>query len=199
MTVRLRKILLLSFSAIATLSLAPAAHTLVPKGVAPLLDSAAQAKDGGHDSDGGGRGSDGGDHDSDGGDHDSDGGKGDHDSNAGGNGKGRGHDDSASDDDGDTETEHGVESEDHHDNGRRRHGNDVARAHANENSRVAISASDDAIEGLKDGSLKAVDSLGRELEVEIEVEHGTTRVEVKLHDDVDDSQPITGVSIVPAT
>lgn len=183
----IRRMTLLSFTALATLSLAPLSGDLA-------LHGKAFAKDGGHESrggesDGGGRGGD--DHgDSDGGSDDggSDDGAGDDH----GNGKGHAGDDSADDSDDDS-------SSTHEDNGRRRHGNEVAREHADERSRVALSASESEIEGLRNGTLKAVDDLGRTLEVEIENEHGTVKVEVKLDGHDAGGAPISGVKVVPAS
>lgn len=190
----IRRITLLSFTALATLSLAPVAGDLA-------LHGKAFAKDGGHESrggehsEGGGRGGDdhGGSDDSgsdDGAGDDSgsdDGAGDDH-----GRGKGRSGDDSADDSDDDS-------SDTHEDNGRRRHGNETAREHANERSRVALSASESEIEGLRNGTLKAVDDLGRTLEVEIENEHGTVKVEVKLDGHDAGGPPISGVKVVPAS
>lgn len=178
----IRKMTLLSFTALATLSLAPVAGDVV-------LHGKAFAKDG--------------DHDSDGGEHSEGGGRGgdDHGSDDGGN------DDSGSDDHGGSMSHQGDDSGDdasddstetREDNGRRKHGNETAREHANENSRVSISVSDSEIEGLRNGSLKAVDDLGRTLEVEIENEHGTVKVEVKLDGHDVGGAPITGVQVVPA-
>lgn len=207
MTFSLRRIALLSFTAIATLSLAPAAHLLTPFAGKTLLASAAFAKDGGHGSGGehsggesGGRGGEASGHD--GGDDSGSDSDSDSDSDSSddhGSDKGKSSDDSAtgSTDDSADDDSTDDSSSTHEDNGRRRHGNETARAHADDNSRVAISVSDSALAGLKDGSLKAVDNLGRTLEVEIEQEHGTVKVEVKAHGD--DDTPITGVSIVPAT
>lgn len=177
----LRKIALLSFTAMATLAIVPAIGKTV-------LTTSAFAKDGNHEShggdhSGGGRGHDGGSHEGTG--HDD----GDDDS---GSTAGTDTDDSGDDADDD-------KSGKHEDNGRRRHGNDTAREHANERSRVALSVSDSELEGLRDGSLKAVDSLGRTLEVEIEKEHGTVKVEVKLDGGDDTGGAITGVKVVPAT
>lgn len=178
----LRKIALLSFTAMATLAIAP----VVGK---TLVSSAAFAKDGNHESRGGegghsgGGGHDGSGHDSSGRGHD-----------GGDDGASSGSDSDDSADDGDDDS-----AGTHEDNGRRRHGNETAREHANEHSRVALSVSDSELEGLKNGSLKAVDSQGRTLEVEIEKEHGTVKVEVKLHGDDDTGEAITGVKVVPAS
>ena len=186
MTLSMKKLALLSLSAFATLSLAPAVSGHLPA-ASTILDMSAEAKDAGHDSDGG---HDSGDHDSsdhDSGDHDS----GDHDS-----GGSEGHesgDDSGHDSTGDQSGSTSDDSPSHDQN------DDSTGRQNDRDGRVTVSVSDDALKGLQDGRLKAVDEQGRTLEVEVETEHGKTTVEVKRHGEDGTGAPISAVSIVPAT
>ena len=65
---------------------------------------------------------------------------------------------------------------------------------------VVASFSGAELAGLLDGSLVAVDNLGRVLEVEIEIEHGRQVVKVKPHggDSRRNPGPISSISVVPA-
>ncbi|MDY6961283.1 MAG: hypothetical protein SV862_05230, partial [Pseudomonadota bacterium] len=65
---------------------------------------------------------------------------------------------------------------------------------------VTLSVSEESLTGLLDGSLAAVDQLGRRLEVEIELEHGTRTVVAHPHrgDFARNPGGITAVNIVSA-
>lgn len=181
MALRLKEIMMVSAAALA---LAAALPALQPAG-SSLLSSAAYAR-GGHD---GGSGSSGrGGSDDSGGD--------DHRGSSGSNsGHGRGNDDSGADDNGGDR--HGGRSAaaGTDDNGRRGRDND-----GSDRPRVTLSVSATSLQGLLNGSLIAVDQLGRRLEVEVETEHGVQTVEVKPHrsDAIRNPGPITDVSIRPA-
>jgi hypothetical protein len=185
MALRLQKIMMVSAAALA---LAAALPALQPAG-SSLLSSAAYAR-GGHD---GGSGSSGrgGSDDSGGDDH----GGSSHDSSGSNSGHGRGSDDSGADDNGGDR--HGGRSAaaGTDDNGRRGRDND-----GSDRPRVTLSVSATSLQGLLNGSLIAVDQLGRRLEVEVENEHGVQTVEVKPHrsDAIRNPGPITDVSIRPA-
>lgn len=66
---------------------------------------------------------------------------------------------------------------------------------------VDLKVSDESLQGLLNGSLVAVDNLGRVLEVEVELEHGVRAVTVKPHggDFRRNPGPITTISIRPAS
>jgi hypothetical protein len=66
---------------------------------------------------------------------------------------------------------------------------------------VDLNVSDENLRGLLNGSLVAVDNLGRVLEVEVEREHGVRAVTVKPHggDFRRNPGPITNISIRPAS
>ena len=184
----LRKVALLSFTAIATLSLAPVLSLPGGKLVAPP----AMAKDGGH---GGGEShggeSRGGEHSGGEAGHSGD----DHGKDSDSDADADSDSDSSSDDDGaghDVGDDNAAASGWEHS---RHHGRDNRGDHAN----VTLSVSDSELQGLKDGTLKAVDSLGRTLEVEIEHRHGTETVEVSLDGKDNSGGPITGVTLVPGT
>lgn len=68
-------------------------------------------------------------------------------------------------------------------------------------SRVQLQVSGSNLSGLVNGSLLAVDNLGRVLEIEVEVEHGVTKVIAKPQekDARNNPGPITSVTLVPAT
>ncbi|HEV7309414.1 hypothetical protein [Ensifer sp.] len=65
---------------------------------------------------------------------------------------------------------------------------------------MELRVSDESLAGLRNGSLIAVDNLGRVLEVEVEFEHGVRVVTVEPHDsDIRRTPgPIASVSIRPA-
>lgn len=192
-----RKLLLLSISALSIFAFAP----VVPHGASVLggFSTDAVARGGGDDhggdssgggdggSSGGGSGRGGSD---DGASHDS---GDDH-----GGGRHSGDDDSASDDDGSSHQ------------GRHRGNDDVADDDSDDDSMddngggrrsrpsVEISVSDESLRGLLSGSLRAVDNLGRTLEIEVETEHGAQVVIGKVHGGDAKRQPgaITSVTIV---
>ncbi len=98
-------------------------------------------------------------------------------------GRGRGRDD-------------GAEHDQNDDNpGQRRGGRNDNRPE------VTLSVSQASLTGLLNGSLAAVDQLGRRLEVEVELEHGTSVVVAHPHrgDFVRNPGAITSVTIVPAS
>lgn len=188
----IRKMVLLSFSAIATLALAPAASSLLPTALSQTIVAPAFADGEGHG---------GGDH---GGDH----------------GGGGGHDNGGSHDSADHANDHASSEafdHQHREDAKARAEDDAAEdagdddaagtpdkhghAHGNRGGRnnVEVAVTADGLAGLQDGSLKAVDSLGRNLVVKIETENGATVVKVHL---ADRSQaklgPITGVTLVSA-
>ncbi len=184
----IRRMALLSFSALATLALAPAAGGFVPVSLSQTIASPVFADDGGK-----GGGDHGGSeaHDN-GGSHDSADHANDHASSEAFDhqhreeAKARQEDDSADDpaddDAAGTPDKHGHA-----------HGNRGGR----DNVEVAVTA--DGLAGLQDGSLKAVDSLGRDLLVKIETENGATVVKVRVADRAQAKLgPITGVTLVSA-
>ncbi len=183
MAPRLQRITLASAAALA---LAAALPALQPSGYS-LFSSAAYAR-GGHD---GGSGSSGrgGSDDASGDDH-----GGGHDS---GSNSGRGRSGGNSSDDDNGGDRHGgrTVAAGADDSGRRGRENDRS-----DRPRVPLSVSAASLQGLLNGSLIAVDQLGRRLEVEVELEHGVQTVEVKPHrsDAVRNPGPITNVSIRPA-
>jgi len=75
------------------------------------------------------------------------------------------------------------------------------RAARGDRPEVDLNVSDENLQGLLNGSLVAVDNLGRVLEVEVEREHGVRAVTVKPHggDFRRNPGPITNVSIRPAS
>lgn len=199
MKTNLSRRLLASVGALAvTLSL-PAIQSLDPD----HFSAAAFARDGSDD--GGGSDSRGGDGSGSGrgDDNDDDGGRGDDNSGRGGHddsddddddhgGRG-GHDDD--DDDGRDDRGRGRDDDDDDDFGDRHGG----RGEDNR-PEVTLSVSEESLTGLLDGSLAAVDQLGRRLEVEIELEHGTRTVVAHPHrgDFARNPGGITAVNIVSA-
>lgn len=83
------------------------------------------------------------------------------------------------------------------DNGTRRHDRDQAR----NRPEATLTVSSTQLQGLLDGSLVAVDQLGRRLEVEVELEHGVRTVKAQVHrsDAVSKPGKITTVSINSAS
>ncbi|RWX33481.1 hypothetical protein EHI43_13780 [Rhizobium leguminosarum] len=88
----------------------------------------------------------------------------------------------------------------------RKHGRDHAEDGKNGNQPrenrlrpgVVLSVSRESLAGLLNGSLVAVDQLGRRLEIELENEHGTNVVKAEVHrsDAVRKPGPITNVKVV---
>ncbi|MEI2300029.1 hypothetical protein [Ensifer sp. MJa1] len=184
----LRKALLVSTVGTCSLLSAPLAATFVAGGPTHLLSAAALA----HDDDGDDR--SGGDDRGDRGRDDS--GRDDRDHN-------RGHDDRDDDnDDRDDDDDdhggpgrHGDADDDDDDDDDGRHGRDDRGR-----PEIELRVSEESLRGLRDGSLIAVDNLGRVLEVEVEFEHGVRTVTVKPHrgDIRRNPGPIDSVSIQPA-
>lgn len=96
-----------------------------------------------------------------------------------GRGRGRGHDGAADDNDDD--------DDDDNDNRRGR----------DDRPETVLSVSPESLAGLLNGSLIAVDQLGRQLEIEIELEHGQRIVKAEVHrsDAVRIPGPITSVTV----
>lgn len=193
-----RKLLLLSISALTIFAFAP----VLPHGSA--LDAGSAYARGGGDDHGGG-----GDSDSDGG------GRGGGSSSSGGSGRG-GSDDGAGHDSGDDHGggRHSSSDDDGADDHSGRHGrhrgdDDMADNDDDSNDdnggrrdrpSVEISVTDASLQGLLNGSLRAVDNLGRTLEIEVETEHGAQVVIGKVHGGDATRRPgaITAVTIVNA-
>jgi len=112
-------------------------------------------------------------------------------------GRGRGGDDDGNDDHGRGRGRDDAANHDANDDnpGGRRGGRNDNRPE------VTLSVSQASLTGLLNGSLAAVDQLGRRLEVEIELEHGTRTVVAHPHrgDFVRNPGAITSVTIVPAS
>lgn len=181
----LRKALLVSTVGICSLVSAPLGASLIASGPAHPLSTAALADDddgddrGGGSEDRGGRGRD--DRGNDDRDHD------------------RGHDDH---DDGDRDNDDGDDDDDGDDNRGpgRRDDDDDRTDDASDRPEIELRVSDESLRGLRDGSLIAVDNLGRVLEVEVEFEHGVRVVKVEPHrgDFRRNPGPIDSVTIRPA-
>ena len=112
---------------------------------------------------------------------------------------GRSHDGSEDrdDDDRDDNDRHDVDRDD---DGEGDDFNDDDFRDARDRPEVELRVSEESLRGLRDGSLIAVDDLGRVLEVEVEFEHGVRVVTVEPHrgDFRRNPGPITSVSIRPA-
>lgn len=112
---------------------------------------------------------------------------------------GSGHDGSEDrdDDDRDDNDRHDVDRDDDGDDD---DFNDDDFRDARDRPEVELRVSEESLRGLRDGSLIAVDDLGRVLEVEVEFEHGVRVVTVEPnHGDFRRNPgPITTVSIRPA-
>lgn len=187
MYVTLRKALLVSTMGVCGLVSAPVGFSLVATGPAHPFAMSALASGGGDDSSGRGGSDDrGGDDRS----HD------DRDDHGGNSGRGGDHDDNDNDDDNDHRGRHGHDNDDNDDDADDDRDND-----RDDRDEVTLSVSEDSLRGLRDGSLVAVDNLGRALEVEVEFEHGQRVVTVKPHggDARRNPGPITSVSILPAS
>ena len=205
-----RNALLASATAVVLLAISPLAQDFASSHGADFFLSAAYARGGGsgggNSGHGGSGNSGGGSHDSGGGDSgsssgSSNGGGDDHGNSSsghaeagddhGGGRAGRG----AGDDDGNDDHGHhaGAAADDHHRRGPRA-GEDRA-----DRPQVTVSVSGQALQGLLNGSLVAVDQLGRPLEIEVEREHGAVTVTAKPHrgDAQRNPGPISSVSIVP--
>lgn len=195
MTTPLRKLLMVSAAVISVTSI----PVIQPAG--DLFSSAAYARGGSDDSGGddhGGRSGGGGSGD----DH---GGRSGNDDSGGDDHGGRGgHDDSGDDDHG-GRSGRGGDHDRGDDHGRNR-GRDHAEDDNNGNEQgenrsrpeVVLSVSRESLKGLLNGSLVAVDQLGRRLEIEVENEHGVRVVKAEVHrsDAVRNPGPITSVKVV---
>lgn len=192
MKTNLSRRLLASVGALAvTLSL-PAIQSLDPD----HFSASAFARDGSDDGGGSDSRGDDGSGSGRGDDNDDDGGRGDDNSGRGG------HDDSDDDDDDhggrgghDDDDDDGRDDDDDDDSG------DPHGGRGDDNRpEVTLSVSEESLSGLLDGSLAAVDQLGRRLEVEIELEHGSRTVVAHPHrgDFTRNPGGITAVNIVSA-
>ena len=79
--------------------------------------------------------------------------------------------------------------------------NDDSGGNSNAAPRVQLQMGAADLDGLRNGSLKAVDNLGRVLEIEVETEHGATKIVAQPRGGNANSIPgaITSVKIVPAS
>ncbi|MDO9416431.1 hypothetical protein [Pararhizobium sp.] len=191
----IQKTLMISGVSALAFAILPLSGSFNASGLSSVGVSAALARDGNSGSGNSGGGNSGGDSGSDdhggrsGGDDNSSGSRhgGRDDSNDDSSHRGRDHaeDDNSTDDN----------SVDRRGRGRGRGGDDALR------SEVALSVSDASLQGLLNGSLVAIDDLGRRLEVEVELEHGVRTVFVKPHRSSVHTTPgpITSVSVVPVT
>lgn len=177
MNVALRKALLVSTMGVCALVSAPVASSLMAAGPSHPFATSALAHD--HDDDDNDR------DDDDRNDRDDR----DDDDDRGGN-RGGGHDNDDDDDD-DRGGRHDRDDDDHDDD------RDDDRDDRDE---MTLNVSEASLRGLRDGSLIAVDNLGRVLEVDVDFEHGRRVVTVEPHDG--DARrnpgPISSVSIRPA-
>lgn len=179
MYVTLRKALLVSTMGVCALVSAPIGSSLVAGGPAHPFSTSAFAHDDDDNDDSSGRG----------GSDDRD----DDDDRGGNRGSGSSHDNDNDDDD--DRGRHGNNDDDDDDDDRN---GDRDRDDRDE---VTLNVSEDSLRGLRDGSLIAVDNLGRVLEVDVEFEHGQRVVTVEPHggDARRNPGPITSVSIQPAS
>jgi hypothetical protein len=175
MTSVLRKALLVSTVAVCGLVSAPIGASLVATGASNPFSTTALADDDDDGDDNGGRG--GGNDDRD--DDRDDGRHNDRDDD---DDRGPGHRDDDDDDD-----DRFDDIDDDFDDARDDH-------------EIELRVSDENLRGLRNGSLVAVDNLGRVLEVEVEYEHGVRVVTVEPHDsDIRRNPgPVGSVSIRPA-
>lgn len=187
-----RKLLLVSTVGCLAVSGLPIAAALLPAGTGLALTSAALAGDddkGGDDNNKSGHGSD----------------------DSGSDDKGSS-DDSGSDDKGgdDSSDDDGSDDKGGDDKGGASDDDTAAAGSGTQESRrddrpgrnrdeVTLSVSNESLQGLLNGSLIAVDNLGRVLEVEVEMEHGVQTVKVKPHRSDARRIPgaVTGVVIKP--
>jgi hypothetical protein len=187
MYVTLRKALLVSTMGVCGLVSAPVGFSLVATGPAHPFAMSALASG---DDDNSGRG---GSDDRGGDDRD------DNDDHGGNSGRGSDHDDNDNDndDDNDHRGRNGHDNDDNDDDDR----DDDRDNDRDDRDEVTLNVSEGSLRGLRDGSLVAVDNLGRALEVEVEFEHGLRVVTVKPHggDARRNPGPITSVSILPAS
>ncbi|MGO4619327.1 hypothetical protein AB4Z34_21100 [Ensifer sp. 2YAB10] len=179
MTSALRKALLVTTFGLCGLVSAPIGLSVIANGPAHPFSAAALADDDDGDDHGGG--------DRDGRGHD---GRDDRDNDDRG---GRDNDDR---DDNDQGGHHGDRHRDDDDDDR----DDDDFRDARARPEIELRVSEESLRGLRDGSLIAVDDLGRVLEVEVEFEHGVRVVKVEPHrgDFRRNPGPITTVSIRPA-
>lgn len=161
---------------------------------------------GSDDSGGGGRGGD--DHGGGGRGGDDNGGRGGHDDGDDDHGGRGGHDDGDDDHSGrgghdDDDDDRGRGRDDGAENDRDEDEPGQHRGDRRDDNRpeVTLSVSEASLAGLLNGSLAAVDQLGRRLEVEVELEHGTRSVVAHPHrgDFARNPGGITSVNIVPAS
>lgn len=194
MYVTLRKALLVSTMGVCGLVSAPVGFSLVATGPAhPFAMSALASGDDDNSGRGGSDDRGGDDRSSEDRSHD------DRDDHGGNSGRGSDHDDNDNDNDNDDDNDH--RGRHGHDNANDDDADDDRDNDRNDRDEVTLSVSEDSLRGLRDGSLVAVDNLGRALEVEVEFEHGQRVVTVKPHggDARRNPGPITSVSIVPAS
>lgn len=182
-----RRHLLVSTTALFSLTLAPALVSALSAPLGASIVSVALADDdndggnddGGNDDNGGGSDDNGSDDDNGGND---DGGNDDNDN---------GSDDSGDDDNGtddDSSDDDGVDdngTDDDLDNG--------ANSNRGRDDRTSLVVNDRQLRGLKNGTMVAVDQNGRRLALEIEQEHNRTEVKIKAP-----RNSVTAVTIVPA-
>lgn len=187
-----RRHLLVSTTALFSLTLAPALVSALSAPLGASIVSVALADDdngggsddGGNDDNGGGSDDNGSDDDSGGND---DGGNDDNDNGSDDNGSDdsndddNGTDDDSSDDDG--VDDNGVD--DDLDNG--------ANSNRGRDDRTSLVVNDSQLSGLKNGTMVAVDQNGRRLALEFEQEHNRTEVKIKAP-----RNSVTAVTIVPA-
>lgn len=187
MYVTLRKALLVSTMGVCGLVSAPVGFSLIASGPAHPFAIAALADD--DDSSGRGGSDDGGHDDRD------------NDDRGGNRGPGNDHDDDDDDDDDNRGPGNRDDDDDDDDDDDRVDNRGPGNRHDVDRPEVALSVSEESLRGLLNGSLIAVDDLGRVLEVEIEIEDGVRVVTVKPGggDARRNPGPITTVSIRPAS
>ncbi|UJW75708.1 hypothetical protein [Rhizobium sp. SL42] len=182
MTCLLRRALLVSSTAAVALTLLPALGATLPSPVASMIVSVAEARGGdddGSDDSGGDRSDDSGRHGSD----DSD----DRDSDDDSSGRHGGDDDSRDDDHGRHHSSDDDDDSDDDDSA-----DDRGRGRGRDDVRLVVN--DAQLNGLRNGSMIAVDQNGNRLRYELEEEHGQTEIKLRAP-----KGTLTKVTVIPAS
>ncbi|MGL3608220.1 hypothetical protein ACSV9I_17025 [Rhizobium sp. G187] len=188
MTTALRRVLLVSSTALIALTLVPVAGDMFPGSLSAYVDQQAQARGGDDDGDDGdddSGGSSGSDHDSS--DDDSD----DDDDDSSGRDSHDDDDDDSSDDDDDDDSS--DDSDDDYDDAYDDSDDRKGRGRGGDRDEIRLIVNEGQLQGLLSGSMIPVDQNGKRLGFEVEEEHGQKEIKLRAP-----KGTLTGVTVIPA-